>query len=168
MLSNTSLFFPLFPFCRGEAGQLSLSCMAIFVLFFTTFLLTVVGIFSPLFFRTAFLRPVFTQSSHLSCGLPRFLQPSCFFVSDLFDNLSSFILANVSSPFLPALNYSANYTSLSSNFFYCIHFVLRAVSGICCYILLYTWYTVNITHNFTAKPTKSNVKYHKNVQCGIK
>ena len=41
---------------------------------------------------SAFLRCLFTQSSHLSCGLPRFLQPSCFFVSDLFGNLSSFIL----------------------------------------------------------------------------
>ena len=41
---------------------------------------------------SAFLRSLFTQSSHHSCGLPRFLQPSCFFVSDLFSNLSSFIL----------------------------------------------------------------------------
>ena len=33
----------------------------------------------------------FLVSSHLSCGLPRFLQP-CFSVPDLFGNLSSFIL----------------------------------------------------------------------------
>ena len=57
---------------------------------------------------SAFLRSLFTQSSHLSCGLPRFLKPSCFSVSDLFGNLSSFILT---SPFHPALNYFANYTS---------------------------------------------------------
>ena len=41
---------------------------------------------------SAFLRSLFAQSSHLDCGLPRFLKPSCFFVSDLFGNLSSFIL----------------------------------------------------------------------------
>ena len=40
---------------------------------------------------SAFLRSLFTQSSHLSCGLPRFLEPSCFFVSALFGSLSSFI-----------------------------------------------------------------------------
>ena len=41
---------------------------------------------------SAFLRSLFRQSSHLSCGLPHFLQPPCFFVSVLFNNLSSFIL----------------------------------------------------------------------------
>ena len=40
---------------------------------------------------SAFLRSIFTQSSHLSCGLPRFLEPSCLFVSALFGSLSSFI-----------------------------------------------------------------------------
>ena len=39
----------------------------------------------------AFLKSLFTQSSHLSCGLPRFLEPSCLFVSALFGSLSSFI-----------------------------------------------------------------------------
>ena len=34
---------------------------------------------------------VFTQSFHLSCGLPRFLELSCPFVSVFFRNLSSFI-----------------------------------------------------------------------------
>ena len=42
-------------------------------------------------FSSAFLRSLFTQSSHLSCGLPRFLEPSCLFVSALFGSLSSFI-----------------------------------------------------------------------------
>ncbi len=32
-------------------------------------------------FSSAFLRSLFTQCSHPSCGLPRFLQPSLFFVS---------------------------------------------------------------------------------------
>ena len=32
------------------------------------------------------------QDSHLSCGLPHFLQPPCFFVSDPFRNLLTFIL----------------------------------------------------------------------------
>ena len=40
---------------------------------------------------SAFLRSLFTQSSHLSCDLPRFLQHSCFFVSALFGSLSFFI-----------------------------------------------------------------------------
>ena len=40
---------------------------------------------------SAFLRSLFTQSSHLSCGLPRFLEPSCLVVSALFGSLSSFI-----------------------------------------------------------------------------
>ena len=31
--------------------------------------------------------PFSTQSSHLSSGLPRFLQPPCFFVSDRFGNV---------------------------------------------------------------------------------
>ena len=37
----------------------------------------------------AFLKSLFTQSSHLSCGLPRFLEPSCLFVSALFGSLSN-------------------------------------------------------------------------------
>ena len=60
---------------------------------------------------SAFLKSLVAQSSHLSCGLPRFLhQPSCFFVSAIFGNL-------VSRQFHPALNYFANYTSFSSNLF---------------------------------------------------
>ena len=42
---------------------------------------------------SAFLRSLFTQSSHLSYyGLPRFLQSPCFFASDIFGNLSSFLI----------------------------------------------------------------------------
>ena len=54
--------------------------------------LSVIGIFLHFSSSSAFLRSLFTQSSHLNCGLPRFLQPSCFFVSHLFGDLSSFIL----------------------------------------------------------------------------
>ena len=79
------LFFLWFPLCRGKARHyhVRLHCN-LFPL------VPVVGLFSPLFF----LLCLFQISLHtlLSCGLPSFLQPSCFFLSDLFRNLSSFIL----------------------------------------------------------------------------
>ena len=91
LTTSTFCCFLSFPFCRGEAGHyLSFCFTATFVILFTE--LPVVGLFSPLFSSPAFLRSLFTQSFHLSCGLPRFPQPSCFFISDLFGNLSSFIL----------------------------------------------------------------------------
>ena len=46
------------------------------------------------FFSSAFLRSLFTQCSHPSCGLPRFLQPFC--------SLSQSQII-VSSPFHPAI-----------------------------------------------------------------
>ena len=49
---------------------------------------------------SAVLRSLFTQSSHLSCGLPRFLEPSCFFVSALFGSLSSFIRTTCPAHFI--------------------------------------------------------------------
>ena len=36
-----------------------------------------------------FRRSIFRQSSHPSCGLPRLLQPPCFFLSPIFGTLSS-------------------------------------------------------------------------------
>ena len=63
-------------------------------------LLPVVGIFSQLFFLPAFPRYLFTQSAHLSCGLPRFLQSSCFFVSDICGNLPSFTLTMCPANFI--------------------------------------------------------------------
>ena len=78
------LWFSLFVGVR--LVYLSLRSTATFVISFCRSLLLA---FSS---SSAFLRSLFTQSSHLSCGLPRFLQPCCFFVSDLFSNLSSFIL----------------------------------------------------------------------------
>ena len=56
---------------------------------------------------SAFLRSLFTQSSHLSCGLPGFLQPSCFFVSDLFGILSYFILTMCPAHFILLLTLPA-------------------------------------------------------------
>ena len=47
-----------------------------------------------------FLRYLFTHSSHLSCGLPSFLEPSCFFVSALFGSLSYFIRTMCPSHFI--------------------------------------------------------------------
>ena len=52
---------------------------------------------------SAFLKSLFTQSSHLGCGLPHFLQPSCFFVSDLSGDLSSFILTTCPAHFIRLL-----------------------------------------------------------------
>ena len=102
------LFFLLFLLCRGEADL-----TATFVICFHLSLLLAFSLhFSS---SSAFLRSLFTQSSHLSCGLPRFLEPSCLFVLALFGSLSSFI--HTMCPFHPALNYYANYTSFSSNFF---------------------------------------------------
>ena len=78
-----------FPFYRGKA--LSLRCTITFV--GISFHWSVLLAFSLHFSSSsALLRSLFTQSSHLRCGLPRFLQSSCFFVSDLLGNISSFIL----------------------------------------------------------------------------
>ena len=75
-------------------------------------LLPVVGLSRQLSSSYVFIIPHFKQFSPLSCGVPRFLELSCFFVSDLFGNISYFILTTMSSPFHAAFNCSANYTSL--------------------------------------------------------
>ena len=67
----------------------SLRSTATFVICFHWSLLLAFSL--HLFSSSAFLRSLFTQSSHLSYGLPRFLEPSCFFFSALFASLSSFI-----------------------------------------------------------------------------
>ena len=59
---------------------------------------------------SAFSLSFFKQSSHLSCGLPRFLQPSCFFVSDLFGTLLSFILTMCPANFIRLLTICQLYT----------------------------------------------------------
>ena len=79
----------------------SLRCTATLVIRFHWSLLLAFSLhFSS---SSAFLRSLFTQSSHLSCGLPRFLQPSCFIVSDLFGNFSSFILTMCPAHFIRLL-----------------------------------------------------------------
>ena len=74
-------------------------------------LVSVVGLFSPLSSSSAFLRSLFTQSSHLSCSLPRILKPSFFRQFIVFHS------DHVSSQFHSSLGYFANYASFSSNFF---------------------------------------------------
>ena len=80
---------------------LSLCCTTTFVNHFHCSLLLAFSLhFSS---SSSFLRSLFTQSSHLSCGLPRFLQPSYFFLSDLFGDLSSFILTMCPAHFIRLL-----------------------------------------------------------------
>ena len=75
----------------------SLRCTATFVIrFYWSLLLAFSLHFSS---SSAFLSSLLTQSYYLSCGLPRFLQPSCFIVSDLFGNCSSFILTTCPAHF---------------------------------------------------------------------
>ena len=79
----------------------SLRCTATFVFRFHWSLLLAFSLhFSS---SSAVLRSLLTQSSHLSCGLPRFLQPSCFFVLDIFGHLSSFILTMYPAHLIPLL-----------------------------------------------------------------
>ena len=66
-------------------------------------LVPVVGLYLHFPSLSAFLRSLFTQSSHLNCGLPRFLEPSCFFVSDLFGNSSYFTLTMCPAHFIRLL-----------------------------------------------------------------
>ena len=90
-----------FPCVGVRLVYLSLRCTATFVIRFHWSLLLAFSLhFSS---SSAFLRSLFTQSSHLSCGLPRFLQPSCFIVSDLFGNFSSFILTMCPAHFIRLL-----------------------------------------------------------------
>ena len=83
-----SLFLS-FPYCRDETGHSSLRCCATAV---------IVSI-SPCccHFRPTFVHPLLYLGLHsgslfTGCGHLRFLQPICFFVSVLFNNLSCFIL----------------------------------------------------------------------------
>ena len=109
-----SYFFSRFPFIRVRP-VIGHSAVRLLLLFFPLLLLLAFSLhFSS---SSAFLGTIFTQASQLSCGcgLHRFLQHLCFFVSDLFGNLLSFILTmmDMFSPFHPDVNYFANYASLS-------------------------------------------------------
>ena len=91
------LFFLWFPCVGVRLVYLSLRNTATFVICFHWSLLLSFSLqFSS---SSAFLRSLFTQSSHLNCDLPRFPKP-CFFVSDLFGNLSSFILTMCPAHFI--------------------------------------------------------------------
>ena len=84
-----SCYSSCFPCVGVRLVYWSLRNTATFVISFHRSLLLA---FSLLFSSSfAFLKSLFTQSSYLSCGLPRFLEPSCLFVSALFGSLSSFI-----------------------------------------------------------------------------
>ena len=100
----------MYPYCCSSSGFLcvgvrlvywSLRSTTTFVICFHWSLLLAFSLhFSS---SSAFIRSLFTQSSHRSCGLPRFQKPSCFFVSDLFGNLSSFILTMCTAYFIRLL-----------------------------------------------------------------
>ena len=96
-----SCSFSGFPCVGVRLVYSSLRCTATFVIRFHLSLLLAFSLhFSS---SSAFLRSLFTQSSHLSCGLPRFLQPSCVVFSDLFGNFSSFILTMCTAHFIRLL-----------------------------------------------------------------
>ena len=85
-----TLFFLWFPCVAVRLAYWSLRRTATFVICFHWSLLLAFSL--QLSSSSAFLTSLSTQFSHLSCDLPRFLNPSCVFVSDLFGNVSSFIL----------------------------------------------------------------------------
>ena len=89
-----------FPFVGARLFLLSLRCTYFCKLFPLVHVVRLSLQFSS---SSAFLRSLFTQSSHLSCGLPRFLQPSCFVVPYRFGNLPSFIMTMLSSRFLATI-----------------------------------------------------------------
>ena len=107
------LFFLLFPVC--EADQLSLYCTTTFVILSHSSLLLAFSLHVSS--SSAFIISLFTQPSHLSCGLPHFLQPSSFFVSDLFCNLSSSNLTMCPTHFTRLLTILPTIQALVSNFF---------------------------------------------------
>ena len=94
------LVLPLVSILRGEAGQLSVRCMYVyFRYFFHCFLSLVFSLHC--FTCSAIPKPLFTQSSHLSCGrLSLSLHPSCFAVTDIFGNLSAFVLTTCPAHFV--------------------------------------------------------------------
>ena len=85
----SGLLFLLFPCCLGEVGNLSHRSTPT-VLLFQSLALWCWSI--PHYYPPAFLRCLFRQSSHLGSGLPGFPQPSCYFISALFCNISALIL----------------------------------------------------------------------------
>ena len=97
-----TVLFLLFAFCGGDDGQLSLRCMATFNCYIFP-LLPVVCLLSLLFNSSFVSALLFTQSSHLSPGLLRFLQPPCFFVSETFSIISCLSFLPRVQPILPTI-----------------------------------------------------------------
>ena len=71
--------FSCFPCVGVRLVYWSLQCTSIFVIRFHWSLLLAFSLHFSSF--SAFLRSLFTKSSHLSWELPRFLQPSCYIKS---------------------------------------------------------------------------------------
>ena len=91
------MFFLSFPCCRGEASHSLLRCNTAFVIFS-------IALCCFHFSASSATRlSLFRQSSLLSCGLPHFLQPPCFFVSAHFGNISPFILSMCPTYFIHLL-----------------------------------------------------------------
>ena len=81
-------------------------------------LLPVVAFYFHFSFSPVFLRPLVTQQLfHLSCGLPRFLQPPRLLVSDLFGNPSSLILTVCPTHFIRLLTIPPTIQTLVPTFF---------------------------------------------------
>ena len=115
--------FSCFPCVGVRLVHWSLRCTATFIIRFHWSLL---GVFSLHFSSSsAFLRYLFTQSYHLRCGLPRFMQPSCFFVSDLFGKLSSFILTMCPAHFIRLLTLLPTMQASDSLAFFWAWYVLE-------------------------------------------
>ena len=84
-----------FPFDE-EAGHSSLCCMDTFVIF------SIPPCCWPILLSLPFPE-ISLHSFYFSYSPPRFLQPHCFFVSDLFGNISSFILTMCPTRFIRIL-----------------------------------------------------------------
>ena len=101
MTFGVMLFFLWFPCVGVRLVYWSLRSTATFVICFHWYML--LAFYLHFSSSSAFVRSLFTQFSHLNCGLPRFLKPACFFVSDIFGNLSYFILTMCPAHFIRLL-----------------------------------------------------------------
>ena len=112
--SGLHLSLPLFPFVRGEV--MPATCSLPHLLVFST-LLCIVSSSSSSLPPPAFFTSLFTQSSHLSLGLPRLLLPCSRNSAALFGNRSSAILSTCPAHcnlLLTSLSVKLLYTPVSS------------------------------------------------------
>ena len=82
---------------------------------------------------SAFPMYPFMQSFHLGCGHSGFLQPTCFFVSALFVNFSSFILT-VSTHFIRLLTVCQLYKPQFHFLLVCLSFFFSPLSRPAIYV----------------------------------